>query len=53
MNTCDHDHDPIAYNGRDCPLCDALGAITQAQEELKEAQKRIEDLEEEARESEE
>ena len=38
MNLCSDGHDEVCYDGRECPVCSEM-------EELKEAEGRIEELE--------
>lgn len=49
MNLCSEDHDEICYEGRICPLCDALedADITQEemQKEIDQLKSELEDLE--------
>jgi len=34
MRTCDDHHDEIVYEGKDCPLCVALGRILDLEDQV-------------------
>lgn len=46
MKVCDDSHDEIVYNGRLCPLCEALNRIDRLEEEVEDLNKEIKNLNE-------
>jgi len=47
MNVCSEVHEEIVYDGKICPLCEAVGKIEDLEVELENALKDIQDLEKE------
>lgn len=47
MEVCESGHDPIAYNAKDCPLCDAMQAEKEARDDASNLSCRVMELEDE------
>jgi hypothetical protein len=44
MRLCDNGHDEVAYEGRNCPVCEKIIEIAALEKQLQDAQIEISDL---------
>ena len=47
MNLCDDYHDEICFVGRSCPVCEKQREINALQDDIRDLQQKIKDMEEE------
>lgn len=45
MRLCDDGHEEVCYEGKDCPVCDAIAELREAEEQIRDLTERIETLE--------
>lgn len=44
MNLCSLQHEPVAYSGWTCPVCDALYKVETLEDKVKDLEQEINDL---------
>ena len=49
LSLCGDGHDEICYTGRECPACEALDRVQQIQDQVIEAERAYNDMEEQAK----